>query len=124
VAEVEPVMGEATTPADRTPAWYLRSLADHDTHRGWLGGDGAVLALCGASFTPKPTLRVVGAPPGRLVDGPPELVLPRSRSRCARIAGVVVSGECRRQASRRSAALPLAPILSSGCGSGAVLAGY
>ncbi|HET9255548.1 MAG TPA: helix-turn-helix transcriptional regulator, partial [Pseudonocardiaceae bacterium] len=27
----------------------VRSLADHDTHRGWLGGDGAVQALCGAS---------------------------------------------------------------------------
>lgn len=56
-------------------AWYLRSLADHDTHRGWLGGDGSVLALCGASFIPKPTLRVVGEPPGWLVDGPPELPL-------------------------------------------------
>ncbi|HET9258171.1 MAG TPA: hypothetical protein VFO16_23650 [Pseudonocardiaceae bacterium] len=63
-------------PAGTTLRWYLRSLADHDTHRGWLGGDGAVLALCGASFTPKPTLRVVGEPPGQLVDGPPELALP------------------------------------------------
>jgi hypothetical protein len=38
-----------------------------------MGGDGSVLTLCGQSFTPRPTLRVVGPPPGQLVDGPPEL---------------------------------------------------
>jgi hypothetical protein len=38
-----------------------------------MGGDGRVLALCGAQFVPKPTVRVVGE---RLVDGSPELVLP------------------------------------------------
>ncbi|MGH3800095.1 MAG: hypothetical protein ACRDTD_08200 [Pseudonocardiaceae bacterium] len=66
-------MGETTTSSDKSLAWYLRSLADDDTHRGWLGGDGRVLALCGAQFIPKPTVRVIGEPPGRLVDGPPEL---------------------------------------------------
>jgi len=57
-------------PSETTSRWYLRSLADHDTHRGWLGGDGSVLALCGARFTPKPTVRQVGQ---RLVDGFPDL---------------------------------------------------
>ena len=52
------------------PSWYLRSLGDHDTHRGELRGDGTVVAQCGASFTPKPTLQVVGLPPGTLVTGP------------------------------------------------------
>ena len=73
---MSPIMSETTTSSEKSLAWYLRSLADYDTHRGWLGGDGAVLALCGASFIPKPTVRVVGDPPGRLVDGPPELALP------------------------------------------------
>ncbi|HET9256055.1 MAG TPA: hypothetical protein VFO16_12750 [Pseudonocardiaceae bacterium] len=83
-------MGETTTSSDKSLAWYLRSLADYDTHRGWLGGDGAVLALCGASFTPKPTLRVVGDPPGQLVDGPPELPLaPLAEQVCP---------DCRREA--------------------------
>jgi hypothetical protein len=69
-------MGETTTPADGVLSWYLRSLADHDTHRGRLSADGAVIALSGARFIPKPAVRVVGEPPGRLVDGPPELALP------------------------------------------------
>jgi hypothetical protein len=69
-------MGETTTCSDKFLAWYLRSLADYDTHRGWMGGGGRVLALCGAQFIPKPTVRVVGEPPGRLVDGLPELALP------------------------------------------------
>ncbi len=51
------------------PTWYLRSLGDHDTHRGELRGDGTVLAHCEASFTPRPTLKVVGPPPGELVTG-------------------------------------------------------
>jgi len=68
-------MGEITTSSDTKLSWYLRSLADHDTHRGRLGGDGTVLALCGASFTPRPTMRVVGQHPGRLAAGPPELAL-------------------------------------------------
>lgn len=71
-----PIMGETTTFSDKSRAWYLRSLVDQDTHRGWLGGDGRVLALCGAHFIPKPTVRVVGEPPGQLIDGPPELALP------------------------------------------------
>jgi hypothetical protein len=66
-------VSEATTSSDKVLAWYLRSLADYDTHRGWMGGDGRVLALCGAQFVPKPTVREVGE---RLVDGSPELALP------------------------------------------------
>jgi hypothetical protein len=50
-------------------SWYLRSLGDHDTHRGELRGDGTVSARCGVSFTPRPTLRVAGPPPGTLVIG-------------------------------------------------------
>jgi hypothetical protein len=60
-------------PSETVSRWYLRSLADHDTHRGWLGGDGSVLALCGASFIPKPTVRQVGQ---RLVDGFLDLGVP------------------------------------------------
>ncbi len=50
-------------------SWYQRSLGDHDTHRGDLREDGTVLAQCGVSFTPRPTLRVVRLPPGELVTG-------------------------------------------------------
>jgi hypothetical protein len=66
-------MGDTTAPPDKTLAWYLRSLADHDTHRGWMCGDGVVLAVCGAEFTPKPTVRAVG---NRLVEGFLELGSP------------------------------------------------
>ncbi len=66
-------MGDTTAPPDRTLAWYLRSLADQDTHRGWMSGDGTVLALCGVEFAPKPTVRLVGQ---RLVDGFPDLGSP------------------------------------------------
>ena len=31
---------------------------------------GTVAARCGLSFTPRPTLRIVGPPPGALVAGP------------------------------------------------------
>jgi hypothetical protein len=54
-------------------AWYLRSLGDHDTHRGELNQDGLVLAACGAVFMPRPTLKVVGPPPGELVAAGPAL---------------------------------------------------
>ncbi|MGH3702282.1 MAG: hypothetical protein ACRDQ9_21015, partial [Pseudonocardiaceae bacterium] len=57
-------------PGGTTLRWYLRSLGDHDTHRGRLCDDGTVLAWCGVSFTPRPTLRVAGRPPGTLVEGP------------------------------------------------------
>lgn len=50
--------------------WFLRSLADHDTHQGELRGDGTVLARCGLRFIPRPTLRVAGPAPGELVEGP------------------------------------------------------
>lgn len=33
-------------------SWYLRSLADYDTHRGEITADGQVTATCGAVFTP------------------------------------------------------------------------
>lgn len=37
-----------------TPAsWYLRTLADQDTHRGEPQMDGTVLAVCGAVFRPR-----------------------------------------------------------------------
>lgn len=51
-------------------SWYLRSLRDHDTHRGELREDGTVMARCGASFTPRLTLQVTGPPPGELTEGP------------------------------------------------------
>ncbi len=33
--------------------WYLRSTSDHDTHRGRLGRNGAVVAQCGIRFEPR-----------------------------------------------------------------------
>ncbi|MGH3825530.1 MAG: hypothetical protein ACRDRA_22230 [Pseudonocardiaceae bacterium] len=50
-------------------SWYLRSFGDQDTHRGDLRPDGTVLARCGAVFTPRPTWRVIGPPPGTIVTG-------------------------------------------------------
>lgn len=44
-----------------TPAsWYLRSLADRDTHRGELQPNGTVVAVCGATFRPR-ALRSLGS---------------------------------------------------------------
>lgn len=57
----------------RRLTWYLRSVGDHDTHCGRMCDDGTVLARCGALFAPRPTLQVVGPPPGQLVTGPPAL---------------------------------------------------
>ncbi len=34
-------------------SWYLRSLADADTHRGARRADGAVVAACGVVFQPR-----------------------------------------------------------------------
>lgn len=116
-------MNTTTPSCSGRLAWYLRSLADHDTHRGWLGGDGAVLALCGARFTPKPTVRVVGEPPGRLVDGPPNWRYPRSRSKCARRASVRGTAGEGGQASRSAGRVPLAPVIGPGCGPRAAAAG-
>jgi hypothetical protein len=45
-------------------AWYLRSLADQDTRRVRLRGDGTVRSPFGARFTLRLTLRVAGPPPG------------------------------------------------------------
>lgn len=61
---------ETTTPPDSSLLWFLRSLGDHDTHRGRMRADGTVAARCGLSFTPRPTLRIAGPPPGALVAGP------------------------------------------------------
>lgn len=58
-----------TSSSSESLAWFLRSLGDHDTHRGHLGEDGAVLAACGATFRPRPTLRIAGRPSGVLVAG-------------------------------------------------------
>jgi hypothetical protein len=63
-------MNEITAPPEKSLRWYLRSLADQDTHCRWMSTDDSVLALRSASFTPRPTLRVIGPPPGQLVDGP------------------------------------------------------
>ncbi len=35
-------------------SWYLRTAADHDTHRGELNPDGTVAAQCGIRFAPRP----------------------------------------------------------------------
>lgn len=59
-----------TKPPDSSLVWYLRSLGDHDTHQGRIRADGTVLACCGLRFTPRPTLRIAGPPPGALVAGP------------------------------------------------------
>lgn len=51
--------------------WFLRSMGDHDTHRGELRPDGVVTAVCGLRFTPRPTLTVTGQPPDQqLIEGP------------------------------------------------------
>lgn len=46
-------------------AWYLRSLADGDTHRGSLTGEGIVVAICGAEY---PLSRTFG---GKALPGQP-----------------------------------------------------
>ena len=47
--------------------WYLRSLADRDTHYGDLQPDEQVLAVCGAVFKPRPLpygrLALAASPP-------------------------------------------------------------
>lgn len=81
-------MGKTTISTDQSLLWFLRSLGDHDTHRGRMRDDGTVLACCGALFLPKRTLKVVGPPPGQLVTGDfalrgnppdPEQVCPQCR---------------------------------------------
>lgn len=71
-------MRDTNTSADNNLTWFLRSLGDHDTHQGQLRDDGSVIACCGASFIPRPTLKVVGPPPGNLAIG--ELALRGSPS--------------------------------------------
>lgn len=46
--------------------WYLRSLADQDTHRGELCPDGRVTAVCGVEFVPPVYSRLA------LAAGPPD----------------------------------------------------
>jgi hypothetical protein len=36
-------------PAASAASWYLRSMGDHDTHRGERRTDGTVVAACGGS---------------------------------------------------------------------------
>ncbi|MGH3785255.1 MAG: hypothetical protein ACRDRG_01595 [Pseudonocardiaceae bacterium] len=56
--------------------WYLRSTADHDTHRGRLFGNGTVMADCGVVFRPRKALRDRGpALPGYPPD--PDQVCPK-----------------------------------------------
>lgn len=47
--------------------WYLRSIADRDTHHGDLQPDGLVVAACGLVFKPRPLpydrIALPGAPP-------------------------------------------------------------
>ncbi len=62
--------------------WYLRSIGDHDTHRGVLRpAEGTVTALCGVTFVPRvlPFGRGLGFP-GNPPD--PEQVCPA----CAKVA--------------------------------------
>ncbi len=55
-------------------SWYLRSMGDHDTHRGRLRGDGTVVALCGARF---PSSRIVPGGPALRGDPPdPDQICP------------------------------------------------
>ncbi|MGH3815267.1 MAG: hypothetical protein ACRDUV_22940 [Pseudonocardiaceae bacterium] len=55
--------------------WYLRSMADHDTHRGTMGRGGLVTAECGIQFTP-PAFAFSGRElPGKPAD--PDQICPR-----------------------------------------------
>jgi hypothetical protein len=49
-------------------SWYLRSIADHDTHHGELQPDGTVAARCGIQFAPRPLPRGTVALPGHPYD--------------------------------------------------------
>ncbi|MGH3823884.1 MAG: hypothetical protein ACRDRA_13800 [Pseudonocardiaceae bacterium] len=49
--------------------WYLRSLADADTHRGQLRPDGIVVAECGVRFQPPPIVPNGPALPDYPPDG-------------------------------------------------------
>ena len=62
-------MDDTTTAIAQSLRWLLRSWGDYDTHHGRLRDDGTVLTRCGALFTPRPTLRIVGPPSGTLVTG-------------------------------------------------------
>lgn len=44
---------DSATHRDLISSWYLRSMADLDTHRGLLRPDGIVAAGCGARFWPR-----------------------------------------------------------------------
>ncbi|MGH3886577.1 MAG: hypothetical protein ACRDSZ_08390 [Pseudonocardiaceae bacterium] len=65
--DVAETQSENERAPGRQAAWYLRSLADHDTHRGELR-KGVVVAQCGARFEP---LRWVSPGPG-LPGKPPD----------------------------------------------------
>ncbi len=75
------ITDEEAPPSDRgavvqAAKWYLRSTADHDTHRGRLFGNGTVMADCGLAFKPVKALRSRGpALPGYPSD--PDQVCPK-----------------------------------------------
>lgn len=73
--------GEAPTGdrvAVQAAQWYLRSTADHDTHRGRMFHDGTVMAECGVTFRPLKALRDRGpALPGYPPD--PDQVCPKCK---------------------------------------------
>ena len=101
-------MRETITSADQKLTWYLRSLADHDTHHGALREDGTVLARCRASFTPRPTLKVIGPPPGQLITG--DLALRETcqiQTRCASNANMVMTGERIKTTEEQGFGIPL-----------------
>jgi hypothetical protein len=59
-------------------SWYLRSLSDHDTHKGELRPDGTMLALCGVQFEPRPLPLGRIALPGHPQD--PEQICAKCRA--------------------------------------------
>ncbi len=54
--------------------WWLRSMADHDTHRGLKSG-GSVDAACGIRFAPRPVAFGGEALPGEPPD--PDQICPQ-----------------------------------------------
>lgn len=79
--------GEEPEIGDVAVSWYLRSLGDHDTHRGTLC-QGSVIADCGIRFAPRPVVFGRTALPGNPLD--PEQVCPECFR--ARRDGPVVDG--------------------------------
>jgi hypothetical protein len=66
----------------QAPRWYLRSMGDHDTHRGEQRADGTVVAACGVVFQPRP-LRIA-LPGARDPPDPDQICPPCYRARDTR----------------------------------------